>query len=370
MWYHSVHMSRPISIRKLRMDLCKLVAHSDLQNLSHLHVCDCGDNCKVKEVVLPPNLIYCYLEQSKYVTNCTLPLTLKFLESKDFGFEYVNLDNHPNITVLRVPTAYQIHTLPPNMIELEFLHIAETNLKFLKLLTSLKFGYSNYELPCLPNLNRLDLGNIDCLNKLSKCEYVKDLSFTMHRATNVIGFLPNLCPQVVDLKIHCSCSMFMKFPVFQNVQKLTLKISKTADSILALDFRHWPHLVDLSLDLDGYWSGKPPNKIPLFMPPNLVRLKIQNRIAITLQVWKFEVQFPVSLTRVDIDSFYPVFEVSIPADAKLRTLRTVGNVFSRSHQLNLPQSLKLFHAHMFRDESLYNCWNSFPDHVDFQIFYD
>lgn len=119
-WYNSkvFYSSFPKSrrIRKLCINLSALPKPLEtLDHLTHLHIYDSTSN--VRAVVLPPNLTYCFLDATTCLWQCTLPMSLKSLETQDNFTRFVNLANHPNLTVLRMPEYSEEFILPPNLVE-------------------------------------------------------------------------------------------------------------------------------------------------------------------------------------------------------------------------------------------------------------
>lgn len=121
-WYCSVYISNSRSIRKLCLSSSMLneCPVDKLDKLTHLHIYSNSDD--VEKIVLPRNLRYCFLERTRNLMQCTLPVSLQFFETNDSGVHFIGLENHPNLTVLRIPNLYDrcmLRILPPNLVELE-----------------------------------------------------------------------------------------------------------------------------------------------------------------------------------------------------------------------------------------------------------
>lgn len=144
LWYCSTKSGR--KIRKLRINLSSLASCSDtalLEHLSHLHVSN-TDGSEIESIVLPKNLTYCFLEHSQAFRRCALPDSLQFFETNETFVQFMGLDDHPNLTVLRMPHFDDDEVnLPPNLTDLEFDTSFKTNLMFPHSLTKLSLGSSD-----------------------------------------------------------------------------------------------------------------------------------------------------------------------------------------------------------------------------------
>lgn len=121
-WYTPIvfNKSTPKSrcIRKLCINLSALDECSEsLDHLTHLHVSDTNATRSVSSISLPSNLTYCFLANSMCLEQCTLPRSLRFFETNEYYTEFLNLDQHANLTVLRMPQYSVRFEVPPNLIE-------------------------------------------------------------------------------------------------------------------------------------------------------------------------------------------------------------------------------------------------------------
>lgn len=329
-------------IRKLRINLSAIAwagTESSLDHLTHLDVADTDNAEYVKSLVLPPNLTYCFLEPSNCLTQCTLPNSLTFLETHESCLEFVNLNNHLNLTVLRILRHNRcLSALPPNLTELELAGTNHVFTSFPNSLTRLHFRNCNLE-------------NIRIVKP---CETVRELT------VNVIGNTEHvdsaLFPAVHDLTIvyHGTCDQTV--PVFNAVRNLCLHLINP----LLIDLNAWKSLQSLELIVDGMSVHKLP--VSVLLPQSLSSFKMTNRSTNRLHVL-----VPPLLTYARLAAYQPRFDLTFSANTRLRTLRTYGNVFAK--KITFPESLRSFHVQLGEDETLVESWAPLSKQVNFQVFH-
>lgn len=346
-------------IRKLSITLRQLHAYSKgifLNGLSHLHVSN-DNNALVHTIRLPRNLTYCFLERSPCLRKCLLPDSLRFFETDESGVYFCNLDNHPNLTVLRVRDWCR---RPPNLIELEMDKSAELNSIAGILPQSLvRCSFSDSDIshiPILPNVTDLDVGCMsNCQEIVSRIfPNVNHLSFAQHLTQNKIDLLPRFFPQATHLTIDC-WKLDQDLPVFPLVRKMHVYIASLPRALCSVNFANWTCLQDLTLSISCATRI-----IPLYLPDNLKRLKLKihcnKRVCVVL---------PASVEYLFLESENTLVDVTISNNSQLRTLRTIRNVFAT--ELQLPESLRSFHVRLSLDESLDCKWDPLLANVDFQV---
>lgn len=354
------------SIRKLRINLFALENES-LDQLTHLHVSvsDIDNSEYVKSIVLPPNLTYCFLAPSNCLTRCTLAMSLTFLETKDINVNFINLDNHPNLTVLHMSenTYYAHLTLPPNLRELSTYTAGVIDTFPSSLISA---GFSQFDIKDLqrlsPNLTELNLSyisNEDGLRIQRPHENVRSVRLNSFVADGILALMPTLFPKVTNLKIDCRGSQNGP-PVFHSVQKLHLDLYDSSIVFNTFGLDAWKSLVDLKLFVTG-WTCDP--ILEIYLPSRLARFAISRSIKS-----KLHIHIPASLTYASFESSYSMFNISMCPNAKLRTLRTTGNVFA--NRVKFPDSLHSFHVTLHDDQPLRESWDPLPTCVDFQVFRD
>lgn len=281
-----------------------------------------------------------------------MPTSLTFLETTDSGLTFTNLTNHPNLTVLRLPeycTAGR-QKFPPSLIFLSVTYLDIQDLQELPSnLTRLKITYVSIE---------------DSANLARVCfPSVRYVSFKMCAASRYIVQMPTFFPEVTNLTVHCRAQGSKKLlPVFQSVQKLHLKFWRPHELIQTniAAFDTWKSLVDLTLSMPE-WNGQP-SKVDIHLPICLTRLSILNGSSGN----NVNIYLPGSLTHLCIDSMRAVFTLTMCENAKLHTVRTIGNVFA--HRAKFPTSLRSFHVTLRDDDLLDESWEPLPNSVNFQVF--
>lgn len=342
---------------------CKLTCaecSDSLAYLTHLHVSYTDDEYYVDEIVLPPNLTYCFVNASLDLRRCTLPMSLTFFETKQSDLKLININNHPNLTILRMPNNVHYKTLPlvlpPNLIELSiWMAKADTIPPSL-----ISFNFVHFDMP-----RKLSIGYIENANSSNSERlylHVRDLVLGTLVTSNILSRMPTLFPKVVNLTLYSRGHQNKALPVFHLVQKLDLKLSEWSISE-AVMLDNWTSLVELTLS----WNSNSSNDIcivtKICLPEHLLKLKIRTSSKTNLHI-----QLPPLLTRACFESNHPVFTLSMCKDARLRTLRTRGNVFA--NRIKFPDSLRSFHITLRKDEPLFESWETLPKCVDFQVFRD
>lgn len=354
-------------VRKLCLELSDYTKSETLDTLSHLHLQNTGFKSNVSSIVLPGNLKYCFLDKSR-LFSCKLPMSLQHFETIDSFVTIGNLDNHPNLTVLRMTGYYYSNLiLPPNLIEFVAHDSSQGHGVYPDSITSLSFVTSHMEnVPRLPHLTTLNMGEYNNHHEnVTPFSNVQHTSFQVKATSDNIVLIPILCPNVTHVRIECLGSYWKSqiLPVFDSVQSLHLEIPTTVECILTgmTKMESWKSLTDLTLVLSEWDYNEPVTPIVIRIPPNVIKLKIKSLMCVELRV-----HFPALLTHATLESVYPVFNVLLSKDAQLRTLRTVGNVFANT-TLQLPQSLQSFHVRVGR-QHLQQSWRPLPSYVDFQVF--
>lgn len=396
LWYRSGHMSKNVDTdrsghrskivetgktgRKRCIELSQLALLSNADSLTHLHISNTSDAMNVTIIVLPQNLTYCFIERSSCLYRCTLPDGLTFLETNDFQLEFINLENHPNLRVLRVlENRRSYYNLLPNLIELEMYTTDRSSVLPSSLAVLHVYKCDLSKLPSLPNLVTCSFVhwslNIRFTSGSNVFDSVRDLSFSLCGTNENVALMPTLFPNVTNLKIDCvSHGRYCKeIPIFKVARKLHLTLPNHCnapyDPILSgsIGLDTWTSLVDLTLVLLSISSCDLSSFIQISIPPNLIRLEIKAEGATD-----FRVHFPFSLTHVRLESeCSSVFNVSISEgsdttrSSKLRTLQTHGNVFA--NKVKFPDSLRLFHVKLGQKECLDMSWHPLSSLVDFQV---
>lgn len=317
---------------------------------------------------------------------------VRFLEVQDTNLDLVNLNDHPNLTVLRLWETYLYPLrLPPNLIELTIATVLDmphlpnsltklcisgltlpdlTNLPNLLELdlmliddrnfpklpdTLLSLSFPKHTTPStvtkLPsNLTRLDMQtcDVDCLQLAQPCTSVQELSFQMGNSTTRAARMPDFFPNVHTLQVD----RIEDLPIFSSVKKLSLTIRKT------LTLRNWVNLTDLSVTVKYNILTDP---IHLDLPDSLQKLKIKH-----LGLNDFNVHFPPLLTFVSLRSQRPRFHVTMCENSTLRMLKIAGNVFKT--KVCLPKSLKMFYVTVLKCHGLEENWEPLGQNVNFQVF--
>lgn len=166
MWYKYDETDRHVNpksgmIRKLSVDLSDFPNFSHRwDHLTHLHIADTDDTRDVNNIVLPPNLSYCFLAANSCLRECILPMLLKCFETHDNFTRFLNLNNHPNLTILRMSQYSDEFILPPPCL-VEFSIGYWTNLNILPLsLVSLTVFDRDVHFKDLPaSLTKLEMFN-------------------------------------------------------------------------------------------------------------------------------------------------------------------------------------------------------------------
>lgn len=396
-------------VRKLCLNLSALGRYSEpLNELTHLHVSDNDHVNHVRSIVLPPNLTYCCLEPSKCLFQCTLPMSLTFLETRESCLELVHLNNHPNLTVLRILKYDQcMSMLPQNLTELELNGTSQIFTSFpnsLKRLTLVRCLLAS--LPIFPNLVDLNIQdsmdnvgadwsrnlpntlqtltilntripiqalpkslvrlvlksyNTNNISLDEPCENVREFSFCVYATTKTLTPISQLFPAVQDLKISFQEAYGFDIPVFDNVRKLNLHVMNPQQLYRTSALSEWQSLRHLELNVDGY-EGNSELFQTVTLPHLLSSLKIANHSPVRLQI-----AIPPLVTRLTLTSYRPTFDVIFAENSKLHTLLTNGNVFAR--KITVPDSLQVFYVYLGHNDSLVESWNTLPTGVDFQVFH-
>lgn len=353
LWYRSIPHNR--KVRKLCLEGQQFnfySEHESWDNVSHLHLRNTDHRSYANLIVLPCNLTY-FCAEIAYELAWKLPLSLTYFETHDRFAKVVNLDNHVNLTVLRGMDHNPAIRLPPNLIEL---------------VTARSYDVRPYPpMPRLPKLTTLHMG--DYRNDFGSIEpfcHMRHASFNVHRNTRNIGLLPALFPSVSNLEIFCrepSRFLCAGLPAFHSVRSLYLELPVTKGSIVygTTGLKTWKNLEELTLVLDEWDESGIPKVVDI--PPTLLKLKIATLSNIALNI---RVHISSSLTHLSLESERPVFDISISENAKLRTLRTYGNVFAE--KIMLPESLRLFRVQLPKGEPLTTNWDLFATNIDFQVF--
>lgn len=363
-WYKSIvfHRAKNRVIRKLCINLSEFgTGNETLDQLTHLHISDTDNAKNVNKLVLPPNLIYCFIDQTSCLTHCTLPSSVLFLETDDHAVNFINLNSHPNLIVLRMQANRMVSTLvlPPNLVECSIMWISVSS--FSQSLTCLsvdQFDIEDMHLlpPTLTSLKMMYIRNADAKIKQPHAN-VQHLSFGMFGLIDYAALMPTLFPKVTDLEIDYNGKKNKPLPVFTLVQKLHLKFPAKPSYILTIaTLQTWESLVDLTLSISD--CSLPWSEEEICLPFRLTRLTISSCSDIRLRI-----HFPTSLIHASLVSKSRVFNVSMSEDASLRTLRTIGNVFA--NRVKFPESLRSFHVTLFEDETLRENWEPLAKCVDF-----
>lgn len=365
LWYKSKLNGR--IIRKLCISLPDLYDCSAnfLDNLTCLYVAGAYD-ANVQTIMLPKNLTYCSMGSGRCWREVIWPISLQVLELSNINSDIIGLHNHTNLRVLRMRNFYDGCQLPPNLTELALDNSFNLHGAFPQSLTKMTFTVSNIsQLPTLPNLNNLNIGYLSAPDGIFGQTYpnVRHLSFKRSFNTNVITNITVFFPNVTDLDATCG-NPNEELPVFHLVRQMRLTVQCiyfVNGPVVSANLDKWSSLQDLTLILTKSLGKGQLNSITL--SPHLAKLHIK-----TSKKAKLRLHVPASVMQMKVESCYPAIDVSFHENAKLQTLRTIGNVFLT--KIKPPKSLRLFHVRLASHANLIESWESLGADVDFQVIYE